>query len=86
MEAKSNILMIEVTYTPNGALNWEYASISPPCVHHTSSAGVSTMPKRKLSHLINLGSYNKYKGIPSYKKSKQNDKENVSFIEWERSG
>jgi hypothetical protein len=51
-----------------------------------SSAGVSTMPKQKLSHLINLGSYNKYKGIPSYKKSKQNN-ENVSFmIEWERLG
>jgi hypothetical protein len=47
------------------------------------------MPKQKLNHLINLGFYNKYKGIPSYKKSKQNDKENVSFrviIEWERSG
>ena len=41
------------------------------------------MPKRKLSHLINLGSYSKYKGIPSFKKSKQKNKENVSFItEW----
>ena len=27
------------------------------------------MPKWKLSHLINLGSYNKYKGILSYKES-----------------
>jgi hypothetical protein len=45
------------------------------------------MPKQKLSHLINLGSYNKYKGIPSYKKLKQNNEENVSFmVEWERSG
>jgi len=45
--------------------------------------------KWKLSHLINLRFYNKYKEIPSYKKSKQNDKENVSFwviIKWERSG
>jgi len=44
------------------------------------------MPEQKLSHLINLGSYKKYKRIPFYKKSKQNNKDNVSFIiEWERS-
>jgi hypothetical protein len=41
------------------------------------------MPKRKLGHLTNLGPYNKFKGMPSYKKPTQKNKENVSLIEWE---
>ena len=36
------------------------------------------MVKRGLKNLINLGSFANYKKLPTYKKSKQKNKENVS--------
>ena len=36
------------------------------------------MVKRGLKNLINLGSFSNYKKLPTYKKSKQENKENVS--------
>jgi hypothetical protein len=78
MEVKSNISTIEGTYKQNGAQMTEMSQIRKTCQSHTTR--LSTMPKRKFSHLNNLGSYNKYKGILPCKKSKQHNKENVSFM------
>jgi hypothetical protein len=36
------------------------------------------MVKQRLKNLINLGSFSNYKKLPTYKKSKQENKENVS--------
>jgi hypothetical protein len=36
------------------------------------------MPKRKLRKLLNLGAFSNYKNLPTYKKTKPQDKENVS--------
>jgi hypothetical protein len=36
------------------------------------------MPKRKLRNLLNLGAFSNYKKLPTYKKTKPQDKENVS--------
>jgi hypothetical protein len=36
------------------------------------------MVKRRLKNLTNLGSFSNYKKLPTYKKSKQENKENVS--------
>jgi hypothetical protein len=41
------------------------------------------MVKRKLKNLINLGSFANYKKLPTYKKSKQQNKENVSINDHE---
>ena len=38
----------------------------------------SNMVKWRLKNLINLGSFSNYKKLPTYKKSKQENKENVS--------
>jgi len=38
------------------------------------------MPKRKLRNLLNLGAFSNYKKLPTYKKTKPQDKENVSNI------
>ena len=49
---------------------------------HGSIPRPSIMPKRKLHTVANLGSYNRHKGQSSYKKPKQNNKENVSNCDW----
>jgi len=36
------------------------------------------MVKRKLKNLVNLGSWSKHKKLPTYRKSKREEKENVS--------
>jgi hypothetical protein len=36
------------------------------------------MPKRRLRNLLNLGAFSNYKKLPTYKKTKLQDKENVS--------
>jgi hypothetical protein len=36
------------------------------------------MPKRKLRNLLNLGTFSNYMKLPTYKKKKPQDKENVS--------
>ena len=46
----------------------------------TSPPQASTMPKRKLRKLLNLGAFSNYKKLPTYKKTKPQDKENVSNI------
>jgi len=38
------------------------------------------MPKRKLRNLPNLETFSNYKKLPTYKKTKPQDKENVSNI------
>jgi hypothetical protein len=36
------------------------------------------MPKRKLRKLLNFGVFSNYKKLPTYRKTKLQDKENVS--------
>ena len=42
------------------------------------SPQASNMVKQRLKNLINLDSFSNYKKLPTYKKSKQENKENVS--------